>query len=53
MSITDLTSMAEAQVAQRQEINERLRKLREEVGDFCYQCAKCTSGCEAHKLLEY
>jgi heterodisulfide reductase subunit C len=52
MSITDLTSMAEAQVAERQEINERLQKLREEVSDFCYQCAKCTSGCEAHKLLE-
>ncbi|MGA1819992.1 MAG: 4Fe-4S dicluster domain-containing protein [Thermoplasmatota archaeon] len=52
MSITDLTSMAEAQAAERQEINERLQKLREEVSDFCYQCAKCTSGCEAHKLLE-
>jgi len=52
MSITDLTSMAEAQVEQRQEINERLQKLQEEVTDFCYQCAKCTSGCEAHKLLE-
>jgi heterodisulfide reductase subunit C len=52
MSITDLTSMAEAQVAERQEINERLQKLQEEVSDFCYQCAKCTSGCEAHKLLE-
>ncbi|MGA1873335.1 MAG: 4Fe-4S dicluster domain-containing protein [Thermoplasmatota archaeon] len=52
MSITDLTSMAEAQAAERQEINERLQRLREEVSDFCYQCAKCTSGCEAHKLLE-
>jgi heterodisulfide reductase subunit C len=52
MSITDLTSMAEAQVAERQEINERLQKLQEEISDFCYQCAKCTSGCEAHKLLE-
>ncbi len=52
MSITDLTSRAEAQVAERKEINERLQKLQEEVSDFCYQCAKCTSGCEAHKLLE-
>jgi heterodisulfide reductase subunit C len=52
MSITDLTSMAEEQAAERQEINERLQKLREEVSDYCFQCAKCTSGCEAHKLLE-
>jgi heterodisulfide reductase subunit C len=52
MSITDLTSMAEAQAAERQEINERLLKLKDEVSDYCFQCAKCTSGCEAHKLLE-
>lgn len=52
MSITDLTSMAEADTARRQEINLRLQKLAEEVTDHCYQCAKCTSGCEAHKLLE-
>lgn len=44
--------MAEADVAKRLEINERLNKLAEEVSDHCYQCAKCTSGCEAHKLLE-
>lgn len=52
MSVIDLNSMAEAQAAERQEINERLQRLREEVSDHCYQCAKCTSGCEAHKLLE-
>ncbi|MBN1390077.1 MAG: 4Fe-4S dicluster domain-containing protein, partial [Candidatus Thermoplasmatota archaeon] len=52
MSVIDLTSMAEAQAADRQEINIRLQRLREEVSDHCYQCAKCTSGCEAHKLLE-
>ncbi len=52
MSITDLTSMAEADKARRLEINQRLQKLAEEVSDHCYQCAKCTSGCEAHKLLE-
>jgi len=52
MSIRDLTSMAEAQGLQRKEINERLKKLQNDVSDYCYQCAKCTSGCEAHKLLE-
>jgi heterodisulfide reductase subunit C len=52
MSIIDLTSMGEAQAQQRAEINERLSKLKDEISDYCYQCAKCTSGCEAHKLLE-
>jgi heterodisulfide reductase subunit C len=52
MSIIDLTSMAEAQVTEREEINQRLQRLREEISDHCFQCAKCTSGCEAHKLLE-
>ena len=52
MSITDLTSMGEPQTELRKEINERLCKLQDEISDYCYQCAKCTSGCEAHKLLE-
>ena len=52
MSIIDLTSMGESQIPLRKEINERLSKLQDEVSDYCYQCAKCTSGCEAHKLLE-
>ena len=52
MSITDLTSMGESQTQIRKEINERLKKLQDEVSEYCYQCAKCTSGCEAHKLLE-
>jgi heterodisulfide reductase subunit C len=26
--------------------------LKDELSDYCYQCARCTSGCEAHKLLE-
>jgi len=52
MSIVDLTSMSESQTAIKNEINQRLTKLRDEVSDYCYQCAKCTSGCEAHKLLE-
>ncbi len=52
MSIVDLTSMSESQTAIKNEINQRLSKLKDEVSDYCYQCAKCTSGCEAHKLLE-
>jgi heterodisulfide reductase subunit C len=52
MSIVDLTSMGKSQVEVRKEINERLSRLQDEVSDYCYQCAKCTSGCEAHKLLE-
>lgn len=52
MSVTDLTSMAEAEMEARREIDRRLKKLSEEVSDYCFQCAKCTSGCEAHKLLE-
>jgi heterodisulfide reductase subunit C len=52
MTVTDLTSMAEAEIDARREINERLSRLKEEVSDYCFQCAKCTSGCEAHKLLE-
>lgn len=52
MSIIDLTSMSESQTTIKNEINQRLSKLKDEVSDYCYQCAKCTSGCEAHKLLE-
>jgi heterodisulfide reductase subunit C len=52
MSITDLTSMGEPQTELRKEINDRLCKLQDEISDYCFQCAKCTSGCEAHKLLE-
>ena len=52
MSITDLTSMGEPQNELRNEINDRLTKLQNEISDYCFQCAKCTSGCEAHKLLE-
>jgi len=52
MGIVDLTSMGESQVKLRNEINERLSRIQDELSDYCFQCAKCTSGCEAHKLLE-
>lgn len=44
--------MAKPQEEERREINERLMKLQDAASLFCFQCAKCTSGCEAHKLLE-
>ena len=44
--------MGEPQVQLREEINQRLVKLKDELSDYCYQCGRCTSGCEAHKLLE-
>ncbi len=52
MTIIDLTSMGEPQSTLRQELNDRLTKLQDEISDYCFQCGKCTSGCEAHKLLE-
>lgn len=52
MPISDLTSMAMPQEEVRNEINERLIKLQDVASFFCFQCAKCTSGCEAYKLLE-
>ena len=52
MSIIDLTSMGEPQSNLRKELNDRLTKLQDEFSDYCFQCAKCTSGCESHKLLE-
>jgi heterodisulfide reductase subunit C len=52
MSITDLTSMGEPQTDLKKEINDRLTQLADEISEYCFQCGKCTSGCEAHKLLE-
>ena len=52
MSIIDLTSMGEPQSDLRKELNDRLKKLQDEISEYCFQCGKCTSGCEAHKLLE-
>jgi len=44
--------MGKPQSEVREEINQRLLRLRDELSDYCFQCARCTSGCEAHKLLE-
>jgi heterodisulfide reductase subunit C len=52
MTIIDLTSMGEPQSDLQKDIRHRLQKLQDEISDYCFQCGKCTSGCEAHKLLE-
>ncbi|MFW6144415.1 MAG: 4Fe-4S dicluster domain-containing protein [Candidatus Natronoplasma sp.] len=52
MSLIDLTSMAEPDEELQEKIEETLEGLREDIPDFCYQCGKCTSGCEAFILLE-
>jgi heterodisulfide reductase subunit C len=44
--------MGEPQTGLQKELNDRLTKLQDEISEYCFQCAKCTSGCEAHKLLE-
>jgi heterodisulfide reductase subunit C len=35
-----------------EQIKKILKTLQEDIPDFCFQCGKCTSGCEAMKLLE-
>ena len=38
MSIIDLTSMAQSQTELKNEINQRLKKLENELPDYCFQC---------------
>jgi heterodisulfide reductase subunit C len=52
MTVTDLTSMASPQITLKRELDERLLRIKVEALEYCYQCGKCTSGCEAHRLLE-
>ncbi len=52
MTITDLTSMTMPEKEKQERIKKILTKLQENIPDYCFQCAKCTSGCEAMKLLE-
>jgi heterodisulfide reductase subunit C len=44
--------MTKPEKEQQDRIKTILKKLQEEIPDFCFQCGKCTSGCEAMKLLE-
>ena len=52
MTITDLTSMTMPEKEKKERIKKILQTLQQEIPDFCFQCGKCTSGCEAMKLLE-
>lgn len=52
MSIVDLTSMAEPEGEQKAKVNEIIKGLKEDIPNDCYQCGKCTSGCEAFILTE-
>ena len=49
--ITNLTTMGKSEDENKIKIKNMLGKIDERV-DACYQCGKCTSGCEAMKLLE-
>ncbi len=52
MSIVDLTSMAEPEGEAQKKVNEIIKGLKEDIPNDCYQCGKCTSGCEAFILTE-
>ena len=52
MAIVDLTSMAEPEKGQQDRINSMLKAIDEYIPNYCFQCGKCTSGCEAFILLE-
>ena len=52
MSITDLTSMTIPEKESKARINKILTTLQQNIPEFCFQCGKCTSGCEAMKILE-
>lgn len=52
MTITNLTTMGLPEEEQKKIAANIIEKIGIEKAEFCYQCAKCTSGCEAMKLLE-
>ena len=52
MAILDLMSMSRPQPEQRKIIDKIMGNLQEAVPGYCFQCGKCTSGCESMKLLE-
>lgn len=52
MAIVDLTSMAKPEEDAKTKVNLMLNAINENMLNYCYQCGKCTSGCEAFILLE-
>jgi len=52
MDITDLFNMSQPEGDKQKELIRQLAILGIKNPSLCFQCAKCTSGCEAMKLLE-
>ena len=50
--ITDLFNMSKPQKKKYEDLEKELSIIGLETPNICYQCSKCTSGCEAMKLLE-
>lgn len=51
-AITDLFTMSKPDKKKYDDLEKTLAILGLESPNICYQCSKCTSGCEAMKLLE-
>lgn len=51
-AVTDLFSMGKPEKETYKELVKELRILGVESPNICFQCSKCTSGCEAMKLFE-
>jgi len=51
-TITDLFNMSSPDIKKYSALEKHLNLLGLESPNICYQCTKCTSGCEAMKLLE-
>ena len=52
MTVTDLNSMSIPELENRKKIEQLLKEIDLYKPGDCFQCTKCTSGCEAMKLLE-
>lgn len=52
MTVMDLTSNRPASDELRKKLMAAARRMKDEGADACFQCGRCTSGCEAMKLLE-
>jgi len=50
--IVDLFNMSKPEKKKYEDLEKALDMIGLESPNICYQCAKCTSGCEAMKLLE-
>lgn len=51
-SIINLLTMARQDTALREKLYETLARLQNRSPNYCFHCAKCTSGCQVMRLLE-